>query len=153
GFIDIHSHSDLLLLEDGAAPSKVRQGVTTEVLGEGESAGPYQGKLEPKRATAAGKPARWTTLGGYFRELERAGTGVNVASYVGLEHVWQSVMGHSFDRPTPAQLDRMAALVEEAMAEGAFGLSSLLAQPPGSVATTDDVVRLCKVVARHRGIY
>src|SRR5207302_7877389 len=76
GFIDMHSHSDTLLLEDGNAPSKVRQGVTTEVLGEGTSAGPS--------ASEEGKSRRFATLGAYFDAIDRAGVAVNVASYVGL---------------------------------------------------------------------
>jgi N-acyl-D-amino-acid deacylase len=153
GFIDMHSHSDYVLLEDGNAQSKVRQGVTTEVLGEGNSVGPYLGKLPPHRAVVAGKAVRWTTLGGYFDALESAGVSVNVASYVGLDNVWQGVMGNSFQRPTPAQLEEMKALVDGAMKDGAFGLSSMLMMPPGSLATTDDLVELCGVVARHHGIY
>jgi N-acyl-D-aspartate/D-glutamate deacylase len=153
GFIDMHSHSDFLLLEDGSAQSKIRQGVTTEVLGEGSSAGPYQGKHPPRRRAAEGTTGKWTTLGGYFDAVEGAGIATNVASYVGLDNVWQCVMGTSFERPTSAQLEQMKALVEEAMKDGAHGLSSMLAMPPGSLATTDDVVELCKVVARHRGIY
>ena len=70
GFIDMHSHSDFLLLEDGNAQSKVRQGVTTEVLGEGRSAGPYKGQLAPRRLVVGGTTLTWDTLGGYFRALE-----------------------------------------------------------------------------------
>lgn len=153
GFIDMHSHSDYVLLEDGDAPSKIRQGVTTEVLGEGSSPGPFQGKLDPLRITVGGKVERWSTLGGYFDLVERRGISPNVASFVGLGTVWQCVMGDSFARPTPAQLEQMKALVEEAMKNGAAGLSSMLAMPPGSLATTDDIVELCKVVARYGGIY
>jgi N-acyl-D-amino-acid deacylase len=153
GFIDMHSHSDFLLLEDGHAQSKIRQGVTTEVLGEGTSAGPYQGKLTPRRVSAAGTPVRWTTLGGYFDAVQRAGIAVNIASYVGLDNVWQCVMGSSFGRPSQAEREQMKALVDEAMREGAFGLSSMLAMPPGSLASTDDIVELCKVVHRYGGIY
>src|SRR6516162_297037 len=153
GFIDMHSHSDYLLLEDGHAQSKIRQGVTTEVLGEDTSPGPFQGKLAPKEFNMRGKKEKWTTLGGYFDLVERAGISPNVASFVGLGQVWRCVMGDSHDRPTPAQFEQMKALVEEAMKNGAAGLSSLLAQPPGSLATTDDIVELCKVVARCGGIY
>jgi N-acyl-D-amino-acid deacylase len=153
GFIDIHSHSDYLLLEDGNAQSKIRQGVTTEVLGEGTSAGPFKGPLTPYKANARGKPVQWDALGGYLDILDKAGVSVNVASYVGLDNVWQSVMGRSFARPTAEQREQMKALVEEAMKEGAFGLSSLLAQPPGSLTTTDDIVDLCKVVAKHGGLF
>jgi N-acyl-D-aspartate/D-glutamate deacylase len=153
GFIDMHSHSDFVLLQDGRAQSKVRQGVTLEVLGEGNSAGPYQGKLPPRTARVNGKTVKWTTLGGYFDTVEQAGVSVNVVSYVGLDNVWQSVMGSSFDRPTAAQFDEMKRLVDEAMKDGAFGLSSLLAQPPGDLTTTDDIVELCRVVARHHGLF
>jgi N-acyl-D-aspartate/D-glutamate deacylase len=153
GFIDMHSHSDFVLLEDGRGQSKVRQGVTTEVLGEGASAGPYQGEYPPRSLTVAGQPRKWTTLGGYFETIERAGTSVNIVSYVGLDNIWQCVMGKSFARPTAEQRERMEALVDEAMKEGAFGLSSMLAMPPGSLANTDDIAELCKPVARHGGIY
>jgi N-acyl-D-aspartate/D-glutamate deacylase len=150
GFIDMHSHSDFLLLEDGSAPSKVRQGVTTEVLGEGRSAGPWTGKA--RRALADGKVS-WERLAGYFDRLEKSGTAVNVASYVGLDNVWQAVMGESHDRPTTEEFARMKAVLDDAMTDGAFGLSTMLAMPPGSLATTDDLVELSKVVARHGGIY
>lgn len=145
GFIDIHSHSDLLLLEDGNAPSKVRQGVTTEVLGEGNSVAPYPGLQE--------KPGRFATLGDYFQTTRKSGIAVNVATYVGLDNVWQSAMGTSFARPTAAQFDTMKSVLDGAMKDGAFGLSSMLAMPPGSLATTDDVAELCKVVAKHGGIF
>src|SRR5262249_37661432 len=137
GFIDMHSHSDYVLLEDGGAQSKIRQGVTTEVLGEGQSAGPFIGKRPPHRATVGGQAVHWTTLAGYFDTLEKGGVSVNVASYVGLDNVWQAVMGDSFDRPTAAQREEMKAVVDGAMKDGAFGLSSMLAMPPGSLATTD----------------
>lgn len=153
GFIDMHSHSDFLLLEDGHAQSKIRQGVTTEILGEGDSAGPYQGKLSPRAAEVNGKKIEWNTLGDYFNVIDAAGVSVNVASYVGLNNVWTSVMGEAFDRPNEEQYRRMEVLVAEAMEDGALGLSSQVMMPPGSLATTDDIVRLCKVVAKFGGIY
>jgi N-acyl-D-amino-acid deacylase len=150
GFIDIHSHSDYLLLEDGSAQSKIRQGVTLEVLGEGESAGP---STMPRSATVRGETVRWTSLGGYFDALERAGVSVNVASHVGLDSIWQCVMGKSFRRPSAAEFEQMKQLLGKAIDEGAFGLSSQLAMPPGSLATTDDLVDLCSVVATRHGLY
>jgi N-acyl-D-amino-acid deacylase len=153
GFIDMHSHSDFLLLEDGHAQSKIRQGVTTEILGEGSSAGPYTGKLGSPPADVRGTPRHWSRLGEYFDLVDETGVSVNVASYVGIGNIWQSVMGTSFDRPTSDQLAAMQRLVEEAMNDGALGLSSQVMMPPGSLATTDDIVALCKVVARHGGIY
>lgn len=153
GFIDIHSHSDLLLFEDGAAASKVRQGVTTEILGEGGSAGPSQGKRPPASAVSRGEAVTWTTLGGYLDAVERSGIAVNVASYVGLDSVWRCVMGDSHRRPTAAEFDAMKRLIDEAMREGALGLSTMLAMPPGSLATTDDLVEMARVAARRGGIY
>ncbi|MDP6059700.1 MAG: D-aminoacylase, partial [Pirellulaceae bacterium] len=153
GFIDMHSHSDFLLLEDGNAQSKIRQGVTTEVLGEGNSAGPYQGKLPPRRAQISGKIVELKTLGDYFDTIERAGISTNVCSYVGINNVWRSVMGSTFDRPTAEQIKQMQRLVDGAMRDGAMGLSSQVMMPPGSLATTDDLVALCKAVAPYGGIY
>src|SRR5262249_33425971 len=100
GFIDMHSHSDMSLLQDGDAQSKVRDGVTTEVLGEDTSAGPVKGKLVPR----GGTPRSWTTLGGYFDTLQRRGISVNVASYVGLGTLLGCVLGDSLERPDAAQL-------------------------------------------------
>ena len=153
GFIDIHSHSDFLLLEDGNAQSKIRQGVTTEILGEGNSAGPYQGQLSPRAAKVHGKAEQWDRLGGYFDLVERAGIATNVASYVGLNNLWQSAVGTSFERPGEAHFQQMEQLLDQAMRDGALGLSSQVMMPPGSLAATDDIVRLAKIVAKHGGIY
>src|SRR5262249_6380758 len=153
GFIDMHSHSDYVLLENGRAESKIRQGVTTEVLGEGRSAGPYEGKLSPHHARMNGQDVSWNTLADYFHVVEKSGVSVNIASYGGLDNVWEGVMGASHERPTAEQKKEMTALVDEAMKDGAFGLSTMLAMPPGSLATTDDIVDLCKVVAKYGGIY
>jgi N-acyl-D-aspartate/D-glutamate deacylase len=153
GFIDMHSHSDYLLLEDGNAQSKIRQGVTTEVLGEGSSAGPYVNALPPQSRNLNGTVRQWRTLAEYFRILEESRISPNVVSYVGVNNVWQSVMGMSFDRPSSAQIDQMKKLVDEAMQDGAWGLSSQLMMPPGSLATTDDIVRICEAVYRHGGIF
>jgi N-acyl-D-amino-acid deacylase len=153
GFIDMHSHSDTVLLEDGRAQSKIRQGVTTEVLGEGSSAGPRVGKLSPQSMLVGGQPTTWKTLGEYFQTVEKAGISVNVVSYVGLDNAWQSVMGQSYERPTKAQFAEMQKVVEQAMQDGAIGLSSMLAMPPGSLATTDDIVLLCEPVAKYGGLF
>jgi N-acyl-D-amino-acid deacylase len=106
GFIDMHSHSDLLLLEDGNAQSKVRQGVTTEVLGEGRSAGPLKGKLKPRGVSLGGRLAAWDSLGGYLTAVEQAGVAVNVASYVGLDNLWEGVMGPPTSGPRPRSWNR-----------------------------------------------
>jgi N-acyl-D-aspartate/D-glutamate deacylase len=153
GFIDIHSHSDFLLLEDGNAQSKIRQGVTTEVLGESSSAGPYQGKLSSPAISVQGKPQQWTKLGDYFHIVDRAGVSPNVASFVGLGNIWRCVMGTSHQRPTAEQFEQMKSLLEQALKEGAMGLSCMLAMPADALATTDDLVELCKIVARHGGTF
>ena len=151
GFIDMHSHSDWLLLEDGHAQSKIRQGVTTEILGEGGSAGPFQGMLGGRTVTVRGQEMTIRRLRDYFDAVEKNGIAVNVASYVGLDNVWQSVMGQAFDRPTAAQIEEIKALVKQAMEEGAYGLSCQLMMPPGSLATTDDLAELCRDAVRPYG--
>ena len=153
GFIDLHSHSDWVLLEDGNAQSKIRQGVTTEVIGESTSAGPFKGKLSPRKVSVKGERIEIRRLSDYFAAVERAGISVNVASYVGEGQVWECVMGTSFDRPGPGEMREMKQLVAEALRDGAFGLSTALMMPPGSLATTEDLVELCQVVREHGGIY
>lgn len=149
GFIDIHSHSDFVIFEDPRAESKVRQGVTTEVLGEGTSAGPWYGSLSSPKVVVRGTERRWTRLKEYFDLVDEAQIAVNVASFVGEGNVWQSVMGTGFERPDPEQLEQMCGILDEALRDGAAGLSSLLMMPPGSLATTEDLTALCRVVARH----
>ncbi len=92
-------------------------------------------------------------MGGYFDVVERGGVSTNVASFVGLGNIWQCVMGTSHQRPSAAQFEQMKQLVEEAMKNGASGLSCMLAMPPDSLATTDEIVELCKVAARYGGIF
>jgi dihydroorotase/N-acyl-D-amino-acid deacylase len=89
----------------------------------------------------------------YFAAIERAGISVNVASYVGEGTVWECAMGSSFERPGPAEFRQMKELLAEAMNDGAFGLSTALMMPPSSLATTDDLIELCKVVRDYGGIY
>lgn len=155
GFIDMHSHSDYVLLQDGRAESKIRQGVTTEIFGEGTSAGPGGAARVTNEDVIGGGRAyrRYATLGDYFRQLEQSKMSVNVASYVGIDNVWQAVMGTSHERPTAEQLAAMKKLVRQAMQDGAMGLSTMLAMPPGALATTDDLVALCEPVHDAGGIY
>ena len=149
GFIDMHSHSDRVLLIDGDANSKIRDGVTTEILGEDTSAGPVKGKLKSRGDT----PPTWTTLGGYFDALESRGISVNVASYTGLGTLLGCVLGDSLGRPDAGQLESMKGLLDEAMRDGAIGLSTMLASPRELAVTTDDIVALAAVVKRHGGLY
>jgi N-acyl-D-amino-acid deacylase len=152
GFIDIHSHSDYSLLIDGTAQSKIRQGVTTEVLGEASSAGPVQGKAS-KDVGEYNLQADWRTLGDYFRRLEKSGISVNVASYVGATQVRSCVLGDESRTATPDELAKMKELVTEAMKDGAFGLSSSLIVPPDTYLTTQELIEMASVVKPYAGIY
>jgi N-acyl-D-amino-acid deacylase len=160
GFIDMHSHSDYTLLVDGTAQSKVRQGVTTEILGEADSAGPIVGpaveefeKSSAPLSQKGGLKRDWTTLGQYFARVERQGVSVNIASYVGSGQVWEDVLGNVNRRPTAEEMEKMKALVEQAMRDGAIGLASGLIYAPNMFATTDELAELAKVAAKYGGIY
>ncbi len=157
GFIDTHTHSDLPLLVDGRAMSKVFQGVTTEVLGEDSSVAPVVGEhaVEELRLAldAYGLVDPWHSLADYFERLEQSGTSVNVASYVGAGQLRCCVMGHEPRAATSAELDEMKRLLGTAMGEGALGLSTGLIYVPGRFASTEELIALAKVVAAHGGIY
>ena len=156
GFIDLHSHSDLTLLVDGEAQSKIRQGVTTEILGESGSVAPVLGPaaegfdhgLQPM-----GIQRDWKTLGEYYARVKRQGISVNIASYVGSGQVRFCVMGNYNRPPSTGELGQMRELVEKAMQDGAIGVSSGLVYPPNSYAKTDEIVELAKIAAKHGGIY
>jgi dihydroorotase/N-acyl-D-amino-acid deacylase len=157
GFIDLLTPSDYTLLVDGKAESKIRQGVTSEILvGGPESAGPILGPAVPefdKELARYGLRRDWTTLGEFFARVQRQGTSVNIASYVGSGQVRMDVIGN-VDRPATAlEMEKMKELVEQAMHEGAIGLGSGLIYPPNSFATTDELIELAKVAARYGGIY
>jgi N-acyl-D-aspartate/D-glutamate deacylase len=153
GFIDIHSHSDMTLFEDGDAQSKIRQGVTTEILGEETSGGPSKGKRAPRVVSYHGTTRTWTTLGGYLEALQSQGISVNAASYVGLGTLLDCVLGDSIDRPDREQLEAIKQLLDEAMSDGALGLSTMLASARELAVTSDDLVALAQVVERHGGRY
>ena len=156
GFIDLHSHSDFTLLADGKAESKIRQGVTTEILGEHWSAGPVLGPAAPeldKELASYALQRTWNTLGEYFSTLQKHGMAVNIASYVGSGQVRMDVMGNVNRPPTAAELEHMKTLVDQAMREGAIGLSAGLIYPPNSFATTEELIELAKVAAKYGGIY
>jgi len=156
GFIDLHTHSDYTLLVDGSAQSKIRQGVTTEIIGESSSAGPVLGAAVAefdRSLQPLGIRRDWTTLGEYFARLERQGISVNIASYVGSGQVRKCVMGNVNRAPTAEEMEQMKRLVEQAMREGAIGLSSGLIYPPNMFATTEELIELAKIAAKHSGIY
>ena len=156
GFIDMHSHSDFTLLVDGRALSKVTQGVTTELLGESESAGPVLGPARAEREKSLSElelSLDWVTLADYFERLERQGISVNVVSTVGFGQVRASVVGYESRPPSAEELRLMEQLIEQAMREGAVGLSSGLVYGPDRLASTEELIAFAKVAAGYAGIY
>jgi N-acyl-D-aspartate/D-glutamate deacylase len=143
GFIDPHSHSDYALLTDGNAESKIRQGVTTEVIGE-------SGSVAPQRPT--GERA-WTDFSGYFAAIERSKTAVNLLSYVGLGQVREYTMGNDERAPTADELAKMTSLVDDAMKQGAYGVSTGLIYSPNAYAKLDELIALSRPAAAAGGIY
>ncbi len=159
GFIDIHTHSDIGLLVEPTAEAAVRQGVTTQVLGNcGDSPAPISDRyreLAVRRFTYYAKEGAWTwsTFAEYLERLETGGLGINAASLVGHGSVRLATMGFEERAPTKAELAQMKGYVDEAMRAGTFGLSTGLVYPPGCFATTEEIVELAKVAARHGGFY
>jgi len=156
GFIDMLGQSEMTLLADNRAESKIRQGITSEITGEGGSAAPVtEATLKDQRAWLDKYKIKvdWTDFRGYFEALRRARPAINLGSFVGAAQVRQVVLGSEEVQPTAEQLQRMEALVETAMQQGALGLSSSLIYPPGSYARTAELVALARVAARHGGVY
>ena len=156
GFIDMLGQSEQNLLIDPRAESKVFQGITTEVTGEGGSAAPLNDyilkELEPflKHFKLT---ADWRTLGEYFARLERSRSAINLATYVGATQVRQYVLHDENRAPTAAELNQMRALVAEAMEDGAVGLSTSLVYAPAFYAKTEELIELAKVASRYGGVY
>jgi N-acyl-D-amino-acid deacylase len=156
GFIDTLGQSEMALLIDNRALSKLSQGITTEITGEGGSIAPQNDKtISPMKPVLDHYKLKvdWTTLDGYFRRLEKQGTPLNLGTYVGAAQVREAVIGDDDRAPTPAELEQMRALVEQAMKDGAFGISTALIYPPGHFAKTEELVELAKVSARYGGLY
>jgi N-acyl-D-amino-acid deacylase len=156
GFIDMLGQSEMSILVDPRLPSKIFQGITTEVTGEGGSAGPLDDSIiAADRAGYEhyGITPDWRTLGEYFARLEKQGIGINLASYVGATQVRRMVLGDGDRTPTPAELDRMKSLVREAMRDGAVGVSTALQYPPAPYAGTDELVALAAEAAKLGGLY
>ena len=156
GFINMLSWAVESLIEDGRAQSDVRQGVTLEVFGEGESWGPWNEPLkETMRALQSDVryEIEWDTLGEYLEYLENRGISVNVASFVGATTVRENVIGFDDRPPTEAELEEMQALVRAAMEEGALGVGSSLIYAPAFYAKTGELVALAKSAAEYDGMY
>jgi len=156
GFINMLSWSTESLLIDGRSQGELREGVTTQIFGEGDSMGPLTPAMKKRIVEQMGDlkyDITWTTLSEYLRELERRGVSQNVASFIGATTIREHVIGLEDKPPTPAQLEEMRALVKQEMEAGALGIGSSLIYAPAFYASTDELIELCKVAARYRGKY
>lgn len=156
GFIDMLGQSEVALLLDNRSLSKLSQGIASEITGEGGSIAP-----QDEKTIAPQKPflehyklsIDWTTLDGYFKRLEKQGTPLNIGTYVGSAQVREAVIGDDDRAPTPAELEQMKSLVEQAMKDGALGVSSALIYPPNIYAKTDELIALAQVASKYGGLY
>jgi len=156
GFINMLSWATESLLYDGRSQSDIRQGVTLEVFGEGGSMGPLNEKMKKEMLEQQGDikfDIKWSTLAEYLDYLVQRGISPNVASFIGATTVRIHEIGYEDRPPTPAELERMRALVRQAMEEGALGVGSSLIYAPAFYAKTDELVELCKVAAASGGMY
>jgi N-acyl-D-amino-acid deacylase len=156
GFIDMLGQSELTILVDPRLPSKIFQGITTEITGEGNSVAPLNDAIIQADHTGYEHyklTPDWRTLRQYFARLEKQGMGINLASYVGATQVRRMVLGDDDKQPTPAQLDDMKALVREAMKDGAVGVSTSLEYAPAPYAKTDELIALATEGGKFGGIY
>src|SRR4051812_34297545 len=156
GFINMLSWSTESLLQDGRSQSEIRQGVTLEVMGEGDSMGPLNATMKAAMLEEQGDikyAIEWTTLGEYLAFLEKSGVSCNVASFVGAATVRVHELGKANRAPTPAELERMQELVRQSMEEGALGVGSALIYAPGFYAKTDELIALCHAAAPYGGHY
>jgi dihydroorotase/N-acyl-D-amino-acid deacylase len=156
GFIDMLGQSELTILVNPSVPSKIYQGITTEITGEGGSAAPLNDAIilaeQPTYNHYQINPD-WRTFRQYFSRLERQGIGINLASYVGATQVRRMILGDDDKQPTPEQLNQMKALVQQAMKDGAVGLSSALEYAPAPYAKTEELIALASEASKYGGIY
>ncbi len=156
GFINMLSWSTESLIQDGRSQSEIRQGVTTEIMGEGESMGPVNDRVREhkiRQQTDIKYDITWKTLAEYLQYLEKRGVSCNVASFIGATTIREYVIGFEDKHPTPAQLDQMRELVRKEMEAGALGIGTSLIYPPAFYAKTEELIELCKVAAKYQGKY
>lgn len=156
GFINMLSWSNESLIQDGRSQSEIRQGVTTEIMGEGESMGPVNDRIRAhmlRQQKDIHYEIKWNTLAEYLRYLERRGISCNVASFLGATTVREYAIGFEDKAPTPQQLDEMREIVRKEMEAGALGIGTSLIYPPAFYAKTDELIELCKVAAKYQGKY
>jgi N-acyl-D-amino-acid deacylase len=156
GFINMLSWSTESLLADGLSQSELRQGVTTQIMGESESMGPVNDAIKKRMKAEQGDikfDIEWTSLADYLYFLERKGVTQNVASFVGASTIREYVLGRDNKKAKPEEMERMRKLVELEMRAGALGIGSALEYAPAYYADTDELIELCKVAAKYRGKY
>src|SRR3954462_267002 len=156
GFINMLSWSTESLIEDGRSQSEIREGVTTEIMGEGYSMGPLNDRMKERMKSQQGDikyEIKWSTLAEYLHYIEQRGISCNVASFVGATTIRDYVIGLEDKQPTPEQLEQMRALVRQEMEAGALGIGTSLIYPPAFYAKTDELIELCKVAAKYQGKY
>jgi N-acyl-D-amino-acid deacylase len=156
GFIDLLGQSEYPVLVDPRAASKITQGITTEVTGEGQSIAPTTEKLIAESEDVwkhYGIRPDWTTVAGYFEAFRRKGAAINLGTFVGLGTVRQIVIGKEDRRATPEELAKMMAIVDQAMREGALGVSTALQYVPDTYNSTDEIIAMAKVAAKYGGTY
>jgi len=156
GFINMLSWSTVSLIQDGRSQSEIRQGVTTEIMGEGESMGPVNDRVHEhmiRQQIDIKYDIKWNTLAEYLQYLERRGVSCNVASFIGATTIREYVIGFEDKQPTPEQLDQMRELVRKEMEAGALGIGTSLIYPPAFYAKTEELIELCKVAAKYQGKY
>lgn len=156
GFINMLSWATASLLVDGRSQSDIRQGVTTEVMGEGKSMGPLNEEMKrrlPSEQRDLKFDVAWTSLSEYLQHLEKRGVSPNVASFLGAGTVREYVLGQEDRKPTPAELERMCELVRVEMEGGALGIGSSLAYAPDMFASTGELIALCRVASQYGGMY
>jgi N-acyl-D-amino-acid deacylase len=156
GFINMLSWSNESLIQDGRSQSEIRQGVTTEIMGEGESMGPVNDRVREhmlREQSDIKYEIKWNTLAEYLRYLETRGVSCNVASFLGATTIRENVIGFQDKAPTPQQLDQMRELVRKEMEAGALGIGTSLIYPPAFYAKTEELIELCKVAAKYQGKY
>ena len=156
GFINMLSWANETLIEDGKSESDIRQGVTLEVMGEGESMGPLNSNMKTNMQNSQGDikyKVDWNTLGEYLTYMEKKGVSCNVASFVGATTIRINIIGEDNKAPTAIQLDSMRMLVRQAMEEGALGVGTSLIYPPAFFAKTEELIALCKEASKYGGGY
>lgn len=156
GFINMLSHSYFSVLQDNRSLGELKQGVTTQLMGEGWSMGPLTAEMIQELLKFKGRlqiDVTWTRLSEYMAHIEKLGVSQNFASLIGATTIRINVLGRENRPATPAEIDRMKALVEEEMADGALGIGSALIYAPGTYAPTEELVALCKAASPFGGMY